>query len=150
MRSPTILRYVSILYRYSQIHMARTLRSRGTGAGPYPFLLAVNRLPGISQDGLSEELAIDKGATARAVRSLEEAGYLERRPDGRDRRTHRLYATSEGLALVEVLNAALRDWMDVLFRGLSGTERDQAFDLIIRMSGNARDFLAPVRASSPP
>ncbi len=150
MRSPTILRYISILYRYSRIHMARALRSHATGAGQYPFLLAVSRLPGISQDGLAEELAIDKGTTARAVRTLEKAGYLERRMDERDRRTLRLYSTAAGLSFVDVLDDALREWMEVLFRGLSGPERDQAFDLIIRMSANARDFLTPVRASSPP
>ncbi|NLJ47533.1 MAG: MarR family transcriptional regulator [Treponema sp.] len=150
MRTPTVLRYISILYRYSRIHLGRRLRGLKAGPGQYPFLLAALRLPGISQDQLAEELAFDKGTTARAVGALERAGYLQRVVDPRDRRMHHLYVTDPGRAYVDVLDKELRAWTDVLFRGLSVQERDQAFELIFRMSENARDFLALVKASSRP
>ncbi len=154
-RRPTILRHISILYRHSQIHMNRSLRGLGLGAGPYPFLLAVNRRPGMSQDELAEDLAMDRGTTARAVRDLEKAGYLVRSGDPRDRRVQRLSVTESGTGMVELLDELLRSWMEVLFSGFTDPERAAARDLVERMSENARTRLSgesgpSLRASSRP
>jgi len=142
MREPTILRFISIIYRYSQIHIAKKLKSYGIGSGQYPFILAICRSPGISQDGLSEKLVIDKGTTAKSVKTLESAGFLERKIDDADRRAYKLYATPIGQELQGALDTILLEWRDILWKGFSQDERKQVYDLAIRMADNAKNHLA--------
>ena len=142
MREPTVLRYISIVYRYSQIHISRKLKSFPIGSGQYPFILAVCRNPGISQDGISERLVIDKGTTAKAVKALEKGGYIERRIDETDRRAYKLYVTREGRKLRDYLDRVLLEWSDCLWKDFGPEERDITYKLVERMARNARDYVA--------
>jgi DNA-binding MarR family transcriptional regulator len=137
-KEPTILRFISILYRYSHMHIARRLQPYGLASGQHPFLLAVCRHPGFSQEKLSEHLVIDKGTTAKAVKALEKGGWIERRVDEADRRMYRLFATKQGQELGSRLDDILLKWQEVLFAGFSPTEKEEAFDLVKRMAENAR------------
>ncbi|WP_319416387.1 MarR family winged helix-turn-helix transcriptional regulator [Marispirochaeta aestuarii] len=141
MNRPTILRYISILYRFSQIHIAQQLKPHKIGSGQYPFIFSVCRNPGINQDGLSERLLIDKGTTAKAVKILEAGGFLRREQDPADRRVYRLYATPEGEELGKTLESILPLWQELLWKGFSRQEKEQAYSLVQRMSENAKDFL---------
>ena len=136
---PTILRFISILYRYSHMHIARRLQPYGLASGQHPFLLAICRHPGFSQDQLSEHLVIDKGTTAKAVKALEKGGWIERRVDAADRRVYRLFATKQGQELGNRLDDILRQWQEVLFADFTPTEKQEAFDLVKRMAENARN-----------
>jgi len=142
MREPTILRFVSIIYRYSQIHIAKRLKPFRVGSGQYPFILAIRRNPGISQDGLSEILAIDKGTTAKSIRTLRDAGFIERKIDDTDKRAYKLYATPYSRELISALDSILLEWRDILWKGFSREEREQAYNLAIRMAENARECLS--------
>jgi hypothetical protein len=49
-------------------------------------------------DQLTHNLKFDKATTARAVKHLAEAGYIDRMVDEKDRRSYRLYPTKKGLS----------------------------------------------------
>ncbi len=138
MREPTILRHLSVLYRISQIRINRKLKPYGIGAGQYPFMLALLRHPGISQDALSRHLVIDKGTTAKAVKTLRKAGFVVRERDGGDKRAFKLFATEKGEALREILDGILLEWRDALWSGFDQKERDAAYSLAERMAANAQ------------
>lgn len=137
-KGPTILRFVSILYRYSHMHIARRLQPYGLASGQHPFLLAVCRHPGFSQDQLSEHLVMDKGTTAKAVKALEKAGWIDRRVDEADRRIYRLFATKQGQELGSRLDAILLQWQETLFAGFTPAEKQEVFALVKRMAENAQ------------
>ncbi|HUW70319.1 MAG TPA: MarR family winged helix-turn-helix transcriptional regulator [bacterium] len=145
MRTPTILRYVSILYRYSQIYLARRLKPLHSSAGLYPFILAVCRQPGMNQESLSDLLVMDKGTTAKAVKELELKGCIVRKPDQSDRRTNRLYPTTQGEALRDELDVFLLEWKEILWKGFSDSEKTQSYDLMMRMAANARSHVVAER-----
>lgn len=141
MGGPTVLRYVSMLYRHSQMHVAKSLKGYGIGPGQHSFLLGICAEPGISQEGLSERLAIDKGTTAKAVKALIARGFVSRRRDPDDGRAYRLYPTDSGEALLELVREVLVDWQESLWAGLEPEERRLAFFLTERMAANARKRL---------
>ena len=82
---------------------------------------------------------IDKGTTAKAVKALEEGGWIQRREDEADRRVYRLYATRQGQELGSLLDEILQEWQEVLFAGFTHMEKQEAFDLVKRMAENARN-----------
>lgn len=148
MRVPTILRYVSILYRYSQIYLAGRLKPLRTTVGLYPFMLAICRQPGMNQESLSEILVMDKGTTARAVKELEHKGCIVREPDCSDRRTNRLYPTARGEALADRLDVFLLEWKEILWKGFSEGERNQSYELVKKMAANAMSYVVAERDGS--
>jgi len=141
MREPTILRFISIAYRNSQIFINRELKERGIdlGAGQYPFVLFICRNPGFNQDAVSDGLSIDKGTTAKALKELVAKGYIERCTDERDKRNYRVYATERGRALKAELDLLLGEWRERLLTGLDPQERESAYSLVERIASNARE-----------
>ena len=72
---------------------------------------------GLSQEELACLLKIDKGTTARALKRLEDAGYVTRCLDKHDKRVNRVFVTEKGRAIGPKLAELSRTWTDALARG---------------------------------
>ena len=71
----------------------RNMRREGVGAAEFDIVHLVRHNPGIPQTQVVQALNMDKGAAAKRVASLENKGYLIRRPNPADGRSQLLYAT---------------------------------------------------------
>ena len=71
----------------------RNMRREGVGAAEFDIVHLVRHHPGITQTQVVQALNMDKGAAAKRVASLENKGYLIRRPNPADGRSQLLYAT---------------------------------------------------------
>lgn len=71
----------------------RNMRREGVGAAEFDIVHLVHHNPGITQTQVVQALNMDKGAAAKRVASLENKGYLIRRPNPADGRSQLLYAT---------------------------------------------------------
>lgn len=70
----------------------RNMRREGVGAAEFDIVHLVRHNPGITQTQVVQALNMDKGAAAKRVASLENKGYLIRRPNPTDGRSQLLYA----------------------------------------------------------
>ncbi len=70
----------------------RNMRRKGVGAAEFDVVHLVRHNPGITQTQVVQALNMDKGAAAKRVASLENKGYLIRRPNPADGRSQLLYA----------------------------------------------------------
>ena len=70
----------------------RNMRREGVGAAEFDVVHLVRHNPGITQTQVVQALNMDKGAAAKRVASLENKGYLIRRPNPADGRSQLLYA----------------------------------------------------------
>lgn len=134
--------HISMLHRYGSVFIGRALKDLDLGSSRHAYLLAVNDHPGASQEQLSRIFGVDKANTARAVRRLEEKGYLRREGDPEDARAYRLFLTSEGAATIDRIRGALAEWNGVLNAAVPPEARD-AFHAVIsdlvRAAGEAID-----------
>lgn len=73
----------------------QTMKEEGIGTAEFDFIHLVRHNPGITQAAVREQLKIDKGAAARRAASLENKGYLYRKPNPEDGRSQLLYATEK-------------------------------------------------------
>ena len=73
----------------------QTMKEEGIGTAEFDYIHLVRHNPGITQTEVRERLKIDKGAAARRAASLENKGYLVRRPNPDDGRSQLLYATEK-------------------------------------------------------
>lgn len=71
----------------------QNMRRKGVGAAEFDVIHLVRHNPGITQTQVVQALNMDKGAAAKRVASLENKGYLIRKPNPTDGRSQLLYAT---------------------------------------------------------
>lgn len=79
--------------------------------------------PGLSMSTLSERLLCTKGNTTRVIRSLEEAGLIDRHEHDQDSRAFRLFITPQGEALLDELVPAYEDFSRQRFADFSETQK---------------------------
>lgn len=136
-KKSSIGRHISLLYRSGQIFAGERLRRHGVGKGQYIFLNALYRKDGINQEALSDDLKMDKGTTAKALKKLEAEGYLQRNVSTEDKRSYRIHLTEKAWALEPEIRSVLLEWRDILTEGFTEAEKDTFHTLLERMGRNA-------------
>lgn len=79
---------------------------------------------------------MDKGVTVRSVAKLEECGLIYRIINKSDRRINCVFPTQAALAQRDELLAITARLQELLFRGFTFEEREQAPAFITRMRNN--------------
>lgn len=130
-------RYVAITYRATQAFMAEKLKSFNIGYGQFPFLNYLNRCGPSSQEEITQALFFDKGTTARALKKLEDNGFVTRSVSPHDQRCNVVDITDSGKIIVVEIRKILRDWNDMITTGLSPEEKEQAGKILTNLAENA-------------
>ena len=140
-RDRSIGRWVSMLYRYGQSYLEHELMPYHIGSGQFTFLMALLHQDGVRQESLASKLNIDKGTTARALKKLEESGYISRQVDPEDKRANIIYLTPKAIMIKPVLIDISLKWTETITSGFTPQENEQMILLLQRMSQNAFSFM---------
>lgn len=136
-----IIRHLTAISRCGAEYRKQYLEPLGIQAHHARFLLEVCEIPGISQDRLSRRLLVDKSSVARQSLSLEEMGYIERKPCTEDRRITRVYPTQKALSLLPEITEAWRTWEELVTGELSEEEVEVLTGLLWKMKVSARKWM---------
>ena len=140
----SIARWVSVLYRYGQSYIGRSVEPYNLGSGQYVFLIALYKKDGINQEEISRYLKLDKSTTAKTFKQLEKDGYIRRETDETDKRAYKIYLTQKARDLEAELYEVIRKWENVLSSGLSENEKETFLQLLRKMVENASNGTLPV------
>src|SRR3954464_7587818 len=107
----------------------------GTGLTPlqYAVLAYLYVDPDIDQNGLASRLGIDRASTSKLVDDLENAGLIDRRVNGHDRRARLLRLTQAGTKLRERLHPIGRGAEARILSPLNASERGILITLLVRL-----------------
>jgi len=133
----SVRKYISMLYRHGQSYMSKRLGYLNIGSGQYIFLTTLAKKAGISQEELSNELKIDKATTAKAIKKLEDEGYVFREIDLSDKRAYKLFLSPKGLEAIPLIQDAADDWEKIITSGLSEEEYQCAEEILSVMAKNS-------------
>ncbi len=128
---------ISITSRAQFIYINSRLKPLGLTGGQFPVLLLLAKRQNIMQETLVRHYHLDKGTIARAVRKLEDRGYIRRITDPGNRRAVRLFLTKKGEQVIPVLHAISNDWETIVFCGLTGQEQEQLRALMRTVTANS-------------
>ncbi len=137
MKKQSIGKYISSIYRCQSIIINRQFERLGIGSGQYIFLIRIAGNPGISQRDLSKQVSIDRANTHRAIKKLEELGYIYTQRDSGDKRVIKSFLTKEGSALMPQIMNGLENITKILTEGLRESERKEIFALLSKIEQNA-------------
>lgn len=132
-------RPMSILHRHSQVYFNCSLKEFGITSAEYSFLLYLYRNDGATQDELSSYLYIDKAATARAIQSLEQKGYITKAKDPHDKRCNRIFLTDKAKTHEEEIWRRIRRWGEYLTEGIDEMTIDTIIDALEKMIEKIED-----------
>ena len=135
------MRQISVTYRCAMRYRERELEDTGLAGFQTPYLLALYRHEGQTQEELARYLNVNKSSVARQLAQLEEQGYIRREPDPEDRRSLLVYTTDKADALQERIRRVLRDWSAYLTADFTEEERETLSCLMGRVAERAEAYV---------
>ncbi|MCC3869834.1 MarR family winged helix-turn-helix transcriptional regulator [Terrisporobacter mayombei] len=129
-------KYISQIYRKGRIFIGKDLERYNIGKGQFMYLLELYIEDGRNQEELAEVLKIDKGTTARAIKKLEENGFVRREKDENDKRSNRVYLTEEGKGIKDNIFFILNRWDEKMSEQLNKEERELMIKLLKKVCSN--------------
>ena len=135
---------LELVHSVMHVFRARQFRLAEAGGSELAFmegkvLAFFARHPGATQRELVEHSGRDKGQIARLIGGLKERGLLVAHADAHDRRMARLELTEHGAAVHRALHLQRRRLAKSAVAGLSGEQRQQLVDLLLRVRANLED-----------
>ncbi len=105
------------------------------------YLAGICACPGISQDQLAQRICINKSNVARQAASLEEEGFIIRKPSQEDKRVIELYPTEKTLELLPKVTAITSRWEQCLTEDLTEEEIELVTRILERMKCKASEWM---------
>jgi DNA-binding MarR family transcriptional regulator len=108
------------------------------------------RNEGINQAGLADLLEIRPMTLVRQIDRMEEAGWIERRPDPADRRARRLFLTAKARPILGRIWNVANETRDEALAHLSAPQAETLIDLLGRVHATLSATLSAAAAESVP
>ena len=135
------MRQISVTYRCAMRYREHELADTGLAGFQTPYLMALYRHEGLTQEELARYLNVNKSSVTRQLAALEEQGYVRREPDPNDRRSLLVYPTEKANALRERIRQVLRDWNGYLTADFTDEEKETLSRLMSRVAERAEDYV---------
>lgn len=143
-----ISRLISVIHRHGMRFFDWSLADTEIGPGQQFFLVCIYENPGISMQKLASIGHFDKGTVTKAVKKMEDQGYLRREPDACDKRIQHLFTTSEARPALQMIYDLRGQCNEVLLENLTEEEVQQAETLLTKISDNAYSYIQNRRLKS--
>ena len=121
------------------------LRSRFDVTLPrFDLMAQLHKAPdGLTLSQLSSRMMVSNGNLTALVERLVEAGHIERRSPGSDRRVVNVVLTPAGSAAFARMASQHEDWIAGFFSGLSEAEIEQLITLLGKLKASTRAAIHP-------
>lgn len=110
----------------------------GLYEGQHNLLMQLWEKDGLAQSEICQRLHIEPASASKSIERIENAGFVERRPDPDDARANRIYLTEHGRALETPVRLALADAEERLLADMSLEERLLLRRLLLQMRDNLK------------
>ena len=131
--------FLFLIYDTAQLmrrHADKRARKDGMTRAQWAVLSRLERQPDITQSDLAQQTDVEPITVGRLIDRLEAAGYVERRPDARDRRIWRLRLTPKSAPLLDEIAAFRRELNALMSEGVSTETLETLIEGLQRMRSN--------------
>ena len=111
-------------------------RHLGLTRAQWQVLAHLNRNEGINQTGLADLLDIEPITLCRTIDRMEDGGWVERRPDPRDRRARLLFLTERARPLLGEMRGLAEEVYGEALAGLPAGTRAALSEILMAMRAN--------------
>jgi len=111
-------------------------RHLGLTRAQWQVLAHLQRNEGINQIGLADLLEVEAITLCRTIDRMEEGGWVERRPDPKDRRARLLFLTGRARPFIAEMRAIAEEIYAEALAGLSADTRKTLTEILTAMRTN--------------
>jgi DNA-binding MarR family transcriptional regulator len=137
----TPARLVTLLFRMFTVYLNKEMPALNVGIGQYIFLAELFDEDGRSQEDLTRSTFLNKANTARALKKLEELGYVRRASDSNDQRVKHAYLEPAAREIEGEFWEIILRWSEIISRDLSPERQKQLLSDLETMVDNAFVYL---------
>lgn len=130
---------IARIHKMSMMYLTKQFSRFNIGSGQCFFLVKIYNNPGITQEELASAMFLDKGTTARAIKVLEDNGYIERVRRDDDKRAYSIVATEKAESIKRDVYLILDSWEESL-KGCFNADEEKQFITLLNKITNS-DFL---------
>lgn len=145
MKKKSFGKILSIITRHQRIVQDSRFEKYGFSSGQYSFYIAIAEHEGINQREISEYLKINKATTNKALKKLEDLGYVETRIDENDKRLHCVFLTESGKNIYPNIRKELNEYTELISEGLDDETKKIVFEALELMAQNVKTLADQVR-----
>jgi Transcriptional regulators len=127
-------KYIGEIHRSSYMYFGKRFSKFGIGAGQYLFLLNLYENDGITQEELTKKVRLDKATTARAIKKLEDEGYVRRIKKESDKRAYRLELTEKAEQIKDDVYSIMNEWESEIRMCFTDEEFQELMNLLNKLS----------------
>lgn len=120
----------------------KALEPEGLHPRHFGVMTMVAAQPGMTQQRLHEQTAIDPSSMVAVIDELEEMGLAERRPHPEDRRARTIFLTERGQQTLQRVRALAGELQRGFFQALTVDEQRTLHTLLRKLAGEPRQTSA--------
>lgn len=136
---------VGRIFRMNACLLERQVASLGLCFGQIPYVLSTAEKGEQTQDEIAAQLHVNRAATARTLKNMEDAGLVTREANPENRRQNLVRATDKAQGVANELQDVLNAYNEKLLVGFSDEEKAQLLNLLDRVIANGEAMLSDKR-----
>jgi DNA-binding MarR family transcriptional regulator len=136
---PKLMKDMNIISRCQLSYRTEMLKGELLGCH-HPFVLAIYRKPGMTQDEISRELCLNKSTVARALTQLEERGYVKREQKPEDKRSILVFPTDKMIKILPTVREITDKWNEMLSEDIPSDQLEIFVSVLNKMSEKAKQI----------
>jgi len=109
----------------------------GVKQGQFEYFIQIYMNPGINQLELARTKNVGKASVTKAIKILEDQGFVKRRVDPKDRRNIRCFITDAGKDIVENFLKVQEDIQENIFLDFTEDEKNQFYMSLEKLHRNS-------------
>ncbi len=126
------------------IYIGGNIEQYGIKQGQFEYFLLIFSFPGINQLELARLKNVGKASVTKALKILEEGGYINREQDENDKRNYLCYISEKGEAIVDHLIQIKYNAEKIIFKDFSEQDQQDLFQYLNRMHANSVSLVEEV------
>lgn len=133
----SLMRSINRTHRCSKRYYNVKLNADGITGNQQIYIFQICRHPGISQEQLSQRIAVNKSNVTRQLCTLEQNGFIHRRPSPEDKRVLQVFPTEKAEALYPKVLDTMRLWNSLLLEDFTEDEKGLLLTMMQRVQEKA-------------
>ncbi|WP_022793026.1 MarR family winged helix-turn-helix transcriptional regulator [Marinococcus halotolerans] len=136
-------KWAAVIQRYTHQYIEKRFNHFGLGNTEVLVLLTLYDQENVPQEYITRQIVMDKATITRAMKRLEEKGYLYRKESAVDRREKIVFLTEAARKIEVEISEAMREWTDIMTKEFTKEEKQTLLRLMEKAADGARDEVEP-------
>lgn len=133
----SLMRSINRTHRCSKRYYNEKLNIDGITGNQQIYIFQICRHPGISQEQLSQRIAVNKSNVTRQLCTLEQNGFIHRQPSEEDKRVLQVFPTEKAESLYPKVLEVMHQWNQLLLEDFSEEEKNLLLSMMQRVQNKA-------------